>query len=820
MQQNTVFGESWEFVAARAKDGLSPGVNSPLTAPYDTSGSGRSVTLSGFAGTTSSGYAGSGTDSDPYWLGFAGDNDYLSVPSTTNLNSAPFTFDLWYNPATLTTAGLRGLIVQESAGSSGIRVGVASDGRVAATTANGGGTQAAVAYSGASLAVGTWSHICVRHTGSQVQVWVDGVAGTAQSSTYVAGSNALRIGYTLNEYAHGRLAVARRYPWALTDAEMAQSRLAGYVPAGFSTLKDGGLSLTVRGDDITALANDIEWESNLNGAGWASWWSNVADPFYVCDPAGDFSNLMFGAPVVIDHTLYGVTTNCFRGWIINDPRSGYSGEVDKVTVECGGPLEVMTYRDDLGFVYTDCDPEYWVVNKRNNKAFDAQTGDSIYVGVSAGTKIPNNKLGIVGYVPYLGADHLRSGIYARNGVRRFEGSVSARLPDNMRAGILKPKSNRYTLSRDLSDYDIIKSWGPNAHPDSRHYDTSSDWSPGAGGDTDYLVVALWCTRASGTEIKKNDAYIEIDNPRVYTTDTAKRIDQAMISVADFAGLHNATDTAEIGNVLDNVHARFPIDGAAALTNFSAQATQLVDWGYFVNATGFTFRARPLVTGRDVQRLLTGAVPGSRACYAIDGTLGGRVWDVSTHPEDGGGVVAVRLLYGKRSKGTLFPAGTPASVMSSGGPGLSPGTALQGATAPVMTVDFSENNYTDKQAKDIAVKLSEALGLMLPGGPATIDASLVRRSDGSAGFPATGGTDWPAPYMQGGSWLEEYHSGKSTAADAPDHGPLLITRCHVKVEDSSVDLELGLDAYALIEQLEAAGHTSRVAEHPRHKRKKK
>lgn len=72
-QLYVVPGAILELHAARAFGGVSPGVNSPLTTQwYDTSGHGNHGTLTNFAGTTASGYAGSGTLADPYRLVFNG----------------------------------------------------------------------------------------------------------------------------------------------------------------------------------------------------------------------------------------------------------------------------------------------------------------------------------------------------------------------------------------------------------------------------------------------------------------------------------------------------------------------------------------------------------------------------------------------------------------------------------------------------------------------------------------------------------------------------------------------------------------------------
>lgn len=59
MQPGVVPGAVFEFHAAKAAGGLTPGVNAPLTTQaFDTSGNGNHGTLTNFAGTPASGYAG------------------------------------------------------------------------------------------------------------------------------------------------------------------------------------------------------------------------------------------------------------------------------------------------------------------------------------------------------------------------------------------------------------------------------------------------------------------------------------------------------------------------------------------------------------------------------------------------------------------------------------------------------------------------------------------------------------------------------------------------------------------------------------------
>ena len=66
-------------------------------------------------------------------------------------------------------------------------------------------------------------------------------------------------------------------------------------------------------------------------------------------------------------------------------------------------------------------------------------------------------------------------------------------------------------------------------------------------------------------------------------------------------------------------------------------------------------------------------------------------------------------------------------------------------------------------------------------------------------------------IHGGDWIESQQSS---------YGPLYITRAHVVCDTGYVDLDVGLSADLLIEQLAAAGAVNEVAFHKRHHKKKK
>jgi len=160
-------------------------------------------------------------------------------------------------------------------------------------------------------------------------------------------------------------------------------------------LTDGGLSVKIAGIERRDVVHGLEWESTNQGDGAASFWIEIADPF---NPQAEYPELVHGATVAIDHTLNGVTTRLYRGYVITDPRSGYAGEKAVVNVTCGGVLEVAKNRGDVGFIFTDVDTSQWIVNKRSPKCFSFDNSGRIAVEVAEGMKVPHDKAGIIGAV--------------------------------------------------------------------------------------------------------------------------------------------------------------------------------------------------------------------------------------------------------------------------------------------------------------------------------------------------------------------------------------------------------------------------------------
>lgn len=550
----------------------------------------------------------------------------------------------------------------------------------------------------------------------------------------------------------------------------------------FTILLDGGLSVIIGGvlsgtsvtggTERAASVHGLGWESTLLGDGAASFWVEVADPF---NPQAQFPELLHGKSVIIRHTLAAVTTVLYVGFILTDPRAGYAGEKAIVEVECGGVLDVAKNRTDLGFVFTDTDESQWFANKRNPKCYSVDTSDRIDIRVGDDAKVPHDKAGICGYVPYLGAEHLlMAGGGPMTGVKRVSGTVSYDLRDHMNGALIwAPKyASSLNASGAGSPYTVIHQWTPNTKGNNKEFSYTFGGAPGAG----YVALAMWSNKAGGTKTTA-ERFTQLENCILYTGTVQKTIDQAMLAAANVIGLHDSAVTATIGSAMPSLVARPYTDPASALAAFAAQASCLVEWGYHQGV----FRAKPMPTNPLAIRALAN-------CYSIDPADPCVTWAVTQHPESYI-ARAVRLIYGRTGK-TAYPAGTPAQVISHD-PGWTTGEAFMGGTSPVLTVDWSARNFSADHALALARALAAHLGAGESSGPVSLTGATV---------PVSGGGTRPVPYIHGGDWAECQQGGA---------GPLLITRAHVAADTGYVDMDVGLADGLLLEQLVAAGSVKTV-----------
>ena len=548
----------------------------------------------------------------------------------------------------------------------------------------------------------------------------------------------------------------------------------------FTSLLDGGLSVLIDGIEYVDYCHEMKIDSTHHGDGGCTFWIEVDDPFHV---RTQFEELHHGATVVVTHTVDAVTTGLYNGFIISEPRTGYAGEKAVVNIQCGGALEVAKGRTDMGFIFTDADTSQWFENKGNPKCYSFNVGQKIDIRVAKDTHVPNDRAGIIGYVPYMGAQYILND-HELNGVRRITGTVSYDLQDDLRVALIWWPE--YKGSQDVSTYRTIVQWSKAAAADDRRSNVKLDEAVPSTIGAGYVALAMWATKTGGIKTTK-ERHLTVDDVVIYTNRDKKSVDGAMLTVANFIGLHGSQDVHPIGNVLPSLLVRPYVDPASALASFAAQADCLVEWGYFLGE----FRAKPMLTDPHF-------IYQASNCYTVSMPNAEVVWDVAQHPEDGI-PKAVRLIYGHTSKSD-WPAGTPDAVIAPASPGFGVGTAFSGSTASVMTVDFSEHRYTNAHAKKVAKTLASHLGLALSSGTVRLTGKTVPIHDG--------GTK-PVPYIRGADWIS---CAQSNA------GPLYITSCSLDVDTGYVDLEVGLAMDDLIDQIQAAGGRVGSATHWWHPKK--
>lgn len=299
-----------------------------------------------------------------------------------------------------------------------------------------------------------------------------------------------------------------------------------------------------------------------------------------------------------------------------------------------------------------------------------------------------------------------------------------------------------------------------------------------------LVLMLWCT--AGPEAPAADQFITLTSPVVafgpYNTPTTWTIDEAMAVILQLGGMGGSCLTSPIGSVLPDLKCPPPVDPVTAAGNLAAQASCLVEWGYF----GAQSRAKPMYVpgspaspGPDLATVR--ALPN---CYLIDAEQAGIVWNVEAHPESGQ-PTAVRLMYSCLDDAVL-PDGSVMTVLAPADPGWTPGTPFSGATAPVLVVDYSSNSMDAATAANTAQTLASLLGQGGTSGTLTTP---------SIALPVESGGVMPAPYWHGADWVETQQGST---------GPLYITRWHVDVDSGACDGDVGMAADVLLNQLVAAG----------------
>jgi len=184
---------------------------------YDLSGLSNNASLSGAT-----------YDSVNKAISFNGSGDYAAVTSTSALNSTnngTFSISVWLKPNTLTSAWIRGIIVQEQYLASGYRFGLGNGGQpVWWTSQSVPGAQASSAIdtmtSSQSLIINQWANVTVTYNNQQGYIYVNGAQTASKTGIYIAGANSVRVGQSVMEWYSGLISNIRYYSRALTSTEV------------------------------------------------------------------------------------------------------------------------------------------------------------------------------------------------------------------------------------------------------------------------------------------------------------------------------------------------------------------------------------------------------------------------------------------------------------------------------------------------------------------------------------------------------------------------------------------------------------------------
>lgn len=223
-----------EYVAKLAT-GSGPGTNDPQVTAWEELVAGTyDGSLSGFAYTTDSGWAGSGTTESPYCLVGDGTGDYVTIADNTAVNpTGDFTFEFWIYVAEAPAS------TQYIAGSYtnyvGCRIWIAATtGRIAGQFAITGDSSTTTGGTGGDVGTGAWKHVVFTYTGGAFKQYVNANLSTTQGSgTYVprTGSSYTLLAQAGSTPLLGKIATFRAYSAALDSDGVSANYSAGVLAA-------------------------------------------------------------------------------------------------------------------------------------------------------------------------------------------------------------------------------------------------------------------------------------------------------------------------------------------------------------------------------------------------------------------------------------------------------------------------------------------------------------------------------------------------------------------------------------------------------------
>lgn len=295
MQPGVVIGAGLELAAETANAGSAPGVNTPVftTAWANTSGSGGHVDLTGMAGTAASGWAGTGIGTDPYRLVFDAVDDYVDLAEALTylaglFSTKHFTIECW----AAFGDGLPGGTVNwpmffafDGDGSEVVQMKMVNGVSVFSVAAGG---DPRIAGSDQVTNDGLMHHIVGTADGSYLRLYVDGdLQGdpVAMSANAIGAVAAAHLGNADGwaDWCNWECAVARVYPFALSDAQVRQNYNASKArlyPHPLSPVYNG---TWVRYGELPNTIGEcsVQW----NGSVWQMWGVSLSpDAHYSTSP--------------------------------------------------------------------------------------------------------------------------------------------------------------------------------------------------------------------------------------------------------------------------------------------------------------------------------------------------------------------------------------------------------------------------------------------------------------------------------------------------------------------------------------------------------
>jgi len=237
-QPNTTPGAVLELHAGKANQGLSQGINSPLTTTWkDTSGNGNDGTLTNFGGTTASGWGGSGASGDPWKLTFDGVDDYVGVADNAGVRpgTGDFTAELWLTIPYSQSAGSSGLLTKglttsAPAGTWGLWAGNPGTTTVVYRDVLTAGTWTGAVYLETTCPTG-WNHVVLTRSAGTYRMYRAGNLASGPTTPATTPNLDSTAVITLmnagSRYTGTATPIARIYPFALTASQVSVNYAAG-----------------------------------------------------------------------------------------------------------------------------------------------------------------------------------------------------------------------------------------------------------------------------------------------------------------------------------------------------------------------------------------------------------------------------------------------------------------------------------------------------------------------------------------------------------------------------------------------------------------